>query len=246
MKGIAKLTWVEMKLLLREPLATFFTLVFPVILLLVFGSIFGNRAAEGTDVGFVDAMTPGYVALIVATSSLLSLSTHLATYREQGILRRLGVTPLRPGAVLLAHVVVVFFMATIGMALLVTVGKAVFSLRCRGSVPGIVFAFVFSCVCLCALGVVLAAVAPSARTAQAIGMAVFYPMIFLSGAALPRELLPDGVQRAALVLPLTHVVTLLQASWTGEVWTAHVPSIAVLAVMAVAASGAAVRLFRWE
>lgn len=246
MKGIAKLTWVEMKLLLREPLATFFTLVFPVILLLVFGSIFGNRAGEGTDVGFVDAMTPGYVALIVATSSLLSLSTHLATYREQGILRRLGVTPLRPGAVLLAHVVVVFFMATIGMAVLVTVGKAVFSLRCRGSVPGIAFAFVFSCVCLCALGVVLAAVAPSARTAQAIGMAVFYPMIFLSGAALPRELLPDGVQRVAVVLPLTHVVTLLQASWMGEAWTAHVPSIVVLAVMAVAASGAAVRLFRWE
>ncbi|MBI3768538.1 MAG: ABC transporter permease [Deltaproteobacteria bacterium] len=247
MRGIAKLTWVEAKLFCREPLAAFFTLVFPVILLLVFGSIFGNAPVPDYEgFGFVDASIPGYAALIIATSGLLSLSTAVAGYREQGVLRRLHVTPLHPGAVLLAQIVVMFAMTTIGMGLLVAIGRAIFALKCPGSVPLICVGFVFSCLCFFALGIALASAVSSVRTAQAVGMAVFYPMIFLSGAAIPRELLPDGVQRAAAVLPLTHVVTLLRALWIGEAWTAHLGVIGLLTAVAAASSAIAVRSFRWE
>src|SRR5690348_1022997 len=87
MRGVGTLAWVEMKLFVREPLGAFFTLIFPVLLLLIFGAVFGNRAS-GTigDVGFVDAATPGYVALVIATSGLLSLAINVARARELGVL----------------------------------------------------------------------------------------------------------------------------------------------------------------
>ena len=247
MRGIVKLTWVEMKLFLREPLAAFFTLVFPVMLLLVFGAIFGNDSSptfEGSR--FVDRSTPGYIALVVATSGLLSLSMSIASRREHGVLRRLCVTPLHPGAVLLAHVVVALAMTTLGVGALLAVGRLLFSLRCAGIPLLIAVGFVLSCGCMFAIGTLLASVVSSARAAQAVGMAVFYPMIFLSGAAIPRELLPDGMQRVAVVLPLTHVVTILRALWNGEEWSRHLGAIAALGVLTAVSSTVAVRIFRWE
>jgi len=247
MRGVGKLTWVEMKLFVREPLGAFFTLIFPVVLLLIFGAVFGNHTSGAAgDVGFVDAATPGYVALVIATSGLLSLGINVARYREQGILRRLRVTPLRPGAVLAAQVAALFVVTTIGVGMLLATGRALFGLHCAGTPGPLAAAFAISCATMFALGMALASVAASARAAQAVGMAIFYPMIFLSGAALPRELLPDGIRRAAVVLPLTHVVTLLQAAWSGTPWTTQLSTIAVLGLTTVTASAVAVWSFRWE
>jgi ABC-2 type transport system permease protein len=77
-------------------------------------------------------------------------------------------------------------------------------------------------------------------------MTIFYPMIFLSGAALPRDLLPESVRQAAVVLPLTQVVSLLQSLWMGDGWSAHVADTVVLALWACVATIVAVRSFRWE
>jgi ABC-2 type transport system permease protein len=247
MRGLSKLIWVEMKLFVREPLAAFFTLVFPLLLLVLFGSIFGNVPEPGyKGFGFVDASVPAYTALIIATSALLSLSTNLASYRELGVLRRLHVTPLHPLAILLAQVVVMFAMSTLGMTLLITLGRLLFGLRCAGNPVIIGAAFTFCSMSLFALGFVLASVVPSVRSAQAIGMAIFYPMIFLSGAAIPRELLPAGIQRAALVLPLTHVVTLLQGLWMGERWGVHLRETGVILAVMAAGIGISTKTFRWE
>ena len=92
----------------------------------------------------------------------------------------------------------------------------------------------------------MAGLATTARVGLTLSNVIFYPMIFLSGAAIPRELLPDGIRRAAVVLPLTHVVTLLQAAWSGTPWTAQLWTLAVLALTTVTASAVAVWSFRWE
>jgi ABC-2 type transport system permease protein len=247
MRGVGSLAWIELKLFIREPLGAFFTLIFPVVLLLVFGAVFGNASTTATgEPGFVDAATPGYVALVIATSGLLSLAINVARYRELGILRRLRVTPLRPSAVLIAQMTALFVVTTIGIAMLLATGTAVFGLRCTGGAGPLAAAFALSCATMFALGMALASVVASARAAQAVGMAIFYPMIFLSGAAIPRELLPDHIQRAAVILPLTHVVTLLRAAWNRDAWTSQLWTIAVLAFTTVIACAVAARSFRWE
>lgn len=247
MRGLWKLTWIEMKLVLREPLATFFTLLFPLLLLVLFGSVFGNAPSSvHGGAGFVDASVPAYTALILATSALLTLNLNLVAYRENGILRRFAVTPMRPSTMLAAQVAVMFCLSALGMALLVTVGSALFGLKCAGNPIVIGAAFIVCSLSLFSLGFVLGGVLPSVRTAQAVGMACFYPMIFLSGAAIPRGLLPEGVQRAALVLPLTHVVSLLEGLWRGESWGTHLGETAIILAVMAAGIGISIRTFRWE
>ena len=89
MRGLYKLSVVEMKLFLREPMAAFFTLVFPLMMLFLFGSIYGNKPSPFFGgFGSVDISVPAYTAMIIATSGLMGITIVLATYREQGILRR--------------------------------------------------------------------------------------------------------------------------------------------------------------
>ena len=94
------------------------------------------------------------------------------------------------------------------------------------------------------VGVLIAAVVPTARTAQAVAAALYFPMIFLSGAVIPRFALPDFAQRIGDVLPLTYVVRAVQEPWIGNGWDPL--ALAVLAGITAVASFVAARTFRWE
>jgi ABC-2 type transport system permease protein len=217
------------------------------VLLFLFGSIYGNELTPlFGGYGTVDVAVPAYTAMIIATSGLLSLVITMASYREHGILRRLKATPLRPQAILAAQVIVFFLMTALGMALLVTAGKVVYGLRFAGDPLSVLAAFVLSCMSFFALGFVLAGLLPTARTAQIVAMAFFYPMIFLSGAGLPRELLPEGIKKFAQVLPLTHVVTLLRGLWMGGAVGDHLLEVGILSALLIISIVISAKTFRWE
>lgn len=99
---------------------------------------------------------------------------------------------------------------------------------------------------MCAIGYVIASLAPGARTAQVVGMVIFYPMMFLSGASLPYELLPEGIRKVANFLPLTYVVKLLRGLWFGDTWGDHLLEVAVIGGVLVVCTILAARFFRWE
>lgn len=247
MRGVWKLTWMEMKLFLRQPAAAFFTLAFPQMLLLLFGSVNGNKPTPFFGgLGFVDVSVPAYTAIIIATTGLMSLTIHMAAYREFGILRRLKATPLVPQAILFAQVVVLFAMTSLGMAVLVLVGKVVYGLRFSGNPLSVAAAFVLSSISFFSLGFVLAGFVPNARTAQIVAMVLFYPMIFLSGATFPREVLPETIRHYSQILPLTHVVTLLRGLWVGDSWGKHLPEVGILAGCIVVGVIVSAKTFRWE
>src|SRR5512146_2912579 len=127
MKSLLKMTWMESKLFLRERVGAFFTLVFPLMMLYLFGSIYGNTPPPGYgSQGAVDALIPAFTAMVIGIAGLMSVTITMATYRENGILRRLRTTPVSPLTVMLAQVVVVFTMTCLGMLLLVTAGKLVY------------------------------------------------------------------------------------------------------------------------
>ncbi|MFW6097694.1 MAG: ABC transporter permease [Chloroflexota bacterium] len=245
MKQLLKLTWTELKLQLREPLATFFTLIFPLMLLVVFGSIFGNEPeAFLGGFGQVDLSLPGYIGLIIGTVGLLSIPLTLANYREQGILRRYQATPLRPSTVLWAQVAVNVLMTALGIAILVVAGRLLFDLRPPTLTLAMVPAIALASFSFFAIGFMMAGVMPTPRSAQAVGMALLYPMLFLSGAAMPRQIMPETMQRIAEFLPLTHVVMLLEDLWFAGDW--NTISLGVVCLMLVAGLVITRYTFRWE
>jgi len=247
MRGFWKLTFIELKLLLREPLAAFFTIIFPVMMLFLFGAIYGNTPSPFfAGQGFVDAMVPAYAAMIIATSSIMSLSIHMADSRERGVLRRYRATPLRPLAVLGGQVIPIFLMTLLGLLILIAAGVLVYHLKMPSDGLSVLGGFVLSCLSFFALGFVLAAVMPTARSAQVVAMVLYFPMIFLSGSSIPREVLPQGVRSVGRFLPLTPVVNLLRALWKGDGWSGHLGDVLFLAGVFLVGSAVAARIFRWE
>lgn len=242
--ALAKTTWVELKLFLREPGAAFFTLVLPVLLLVLNGSSSGNeRSDRFGGAGVIDVLVPGYIALVIATLGLTNLPGLLATYRERGVLRRLQATPVRPSTILFAQLLVHGLVATVGLCVLIILGTTAFGLRPPQAPAAVLVAYVVSVLGFAAFGFVLAAVLPTARSTSAISFALYLPMIFLSGSTWPREVLPSWAQRIGDLLPLTYVVEALKEPWIAGTWP--VTALGLLLAMVVIGTALSSRLFRW-
>ena len=245
MKAIFKMTWMELKLLLRNPIAVGFTIPFPVFLLILFGTIWGNTPQpELGGLGTLDILAPAYLGLIIVTAGLMNLPPALAARREQGILRRFRATPMRPIVVLASQVVVNLILAVIGSLLMIFVARIVYNLRMPVEPLAIALAFLLSGLSFFALSFIIASIARSTDAARSIGMALFFPMMMLSGAAVPRALMPETVQRISEVLPMTQSVILFQNLWFGAGW--NIVAVLVLGAMLIAGALISVRTFRWE
>lgn len=217
MKAFWNMTRMELKLFMREPSAAFFTLVFPLILLSIFGSIFGNNPiSKYGGRGTVDTSVPGYIGMIIATTGLMALPITLAAYREKGILGRFSATPISIFTLLWSQVTVNLIMLTLGSLGLVLLGVFGFGLALPSNWAIVGFSFLFSATSFMSLGFLIGGLMPSARSANAAGMALFFPMLFMSGAAMPLELLPAKMRAIAELLPLTHVVELIKNAWFGN------------------------------
>jgi ABC-2 type transport system permease protein len=247
LRGLRPLAISQARLYLREPMATFFTLAFAPLLLVLFGLIYGNEPSElfgGR--GSMDVTVPAYIGLVVVTVGLIGIPIQTAAHRELGILRRYRATPMRPLTYLVADVAVYYLMTVIGVALLVIVGALAFNVRFEGDPVTLLAGFSLCSLSFFALGYVLAGVAPSARVAQTAGMILAYPMMFLSGASIPLEVLPTGLRQIADFIPLTHVVRLMRGVWAGDSWGSMGLEIAILVVMLAVGAAVAARVFRWE
>ncbi len=245
MKPFLKLTYSELKLQMREPIGLFFTLIFPIMLLALFGTVFGNEAETRLGgYGQVDLSVPGYIGMIIGTIGMLAIPISMATYRENGILRRLRATPVRSQAILWSQVAAQTVITILGVILLLTTAFLFFDLRLPSGDVSVVPAILLGAFSFFAIGFVLAGLMPTPRTAQAVGMALFYPMLFLSGAAMPRFLFPEGLQNIAQYLPLTQVVIMIEDLWFTGTWNMT----AVLYVTAVLIIGLIISrfTFRWE
>ena len=219
LRAFGSLVRSELRLFFREPAAVFFTLLFPVLLLVVMGPIFGNEASPAFGgYGSLDTFVPAFTSIALGSFSLIGLPVTLATYRERGILRRYRATPLPMALVPIAQSVVCLLVVVLTAAALCAVAAVAFDPRMPASPWSAAGALVCTPLAFSTLGFVLGSVLSSTRTAQAVGNAVFFPMLFLSGAAMPRILFPDWMRAIGDVLPLTWVVDLLLDLWVGRGW----------------------------
>jgi ABC-2 type transport system permease protein len=248
-RGLWKLTWLEIKIFMREPLGALGTILMPVVVFVVAG-----RFAAGTrrnapslaDSGLLLVGLPVLAAVLIAISAVLSLVTIISIYREGGILKRLRATPLRPQVILSAHVLVKLLLSASTLILLALAGKRYYPVRVDVPLAAFAVALLISTLSILAIGFVIASIVPTARFAQPIGAVILYPMIGLSGLFVPVDALPPALHALARVMPLTYAVSLLEGIWKGEPWSAHVGDIAALIVVCLVCSALSAKVFRWE
>jgi ABC-2 type transport system permease protein len=248
MTTLFHLTWLEIKIFVREPLGLFGTLGIPVLVFVIFGRTVGRQAATASpSVGsFVGTQLPVFAAILMALSAVLSLITIIAIYREGGILKRLKATPLRPSTILTAHVLVKLLFTVVTLALMVAAGKRYYPVNLHIPLVGFTAALVLSTLGILSMGFLIASLVPTARFAQPIGSLILYPMVALSGLFVPVTSLPPLLRFVARLLPLTYSVRLLRGILDGDSWAVHAGDIAALGVAFVVFTALSARYFRWE
>jgi ABC-2 type transport system permease protein len=248
LRGLWKLTWVEIKIFLREPLGAFGSIILPVLLFVVLGRIGGGRIRSNSiaDAGFVRTGLPVFVSILIALSAVTSLVTIISIYREGGILKRLRATPVRPQTILTAHVFVKLLLSVATLALMMLAGKQYYPVDVHIPVLGFTLALLISTWSILSIGFVIASIVPTARFAQPIGTAILYPMIGVCGLFVPVQSLPPALQAVARVTPLTYAVSLLQGIWKGEAWSAHWNDVVALVAVFVICTALSAKVFRWE
>src|SRR6266702_5588130 len=212
LRGLWKLTWIEIKIFLREPLGAIGTIGIPVVVFLVAGRMVGRRAAVTSPAAssFIGVGLPVLASVLILLSAVLSLVTIISIYREGGILKRLRATPLRPQTILTAHVLVKLTLTALAMALTALAGRRYYPVHTHFPVFGFTIALLISTWSILSIGFLIASIVPTARFAQPIGAAILYPMIGLCGLFLPVQSMPLALNAVARALPLTYAVSLLE------------------------------------
>lgn len=240
----------EAKLFLREPGAVFFALAFPTVLLLGMGFVIPGMREPVTDLARFDGLVlihlwgPTVLSLAVGTVALTTLPAYVASYREQGVFRRLATTPMRPGSVLIAHVVVSGVALAAAIALAVTAGFVALDLPRPERPLLLVAALVLATLAMFAIGLAVGGRAPKASTASGIGMLLYFPMLFFAGLWLPTAMMPEALATIAGLVPLGAASEAMTAAWFGG----ELPwrELAVLGGWSVLGYPVAARLFRWS
>lgn len=253
MRGMGTMTRTELALFLREPVTVLFTLALPLMVLYILNGVFGSEAATGSDPDALvvyrgypasDWYTPAYVALAVAGFALIALPAHIVEYRETGVLRRFQASGVPRSVVLLSQSAVGLIIATLGAGLLLAAAL----LFAGASAPADPFrftaAYTLGAVATTMIGLLLGTVLPTTRSAQAVGLMLWFVVLFLSGSGPPPEVLPDGLRTVGDWLPLTPVVRLLQEPWLTGDWPMRESLIA--AAVAVVSGSIAWIAYRWE
>jgi len=211
---VAVWTRQELALLLREPVAVFFSLVFPVIMYVFIGIPYAStEVAPG--VRFIDVMFPSLILTVIANLLLMGVPIYLAELRSRGIDRRYATLPLRGG-----HFVAALLLSTLALiagavAVVLLVVAARDGVRSELWSPRLLLIMAGSIVWLSALGFLIGALRGSARTTQALSTAVFFLMFFGSGAAMPLDQLPEILKRILEWNPLKQWLDVAVGLYTG-------------------------------
>jgi len=248
LRGLWKLTWIEMKVFMREPLGALGTIGVPVLIFVVLGR-FANlrsRTPSPAVMGLSGAGLPVLVALLISVSAVLSLVTIISIYREGGILKRLRATPLRPQTILSAHVIVKLLLTAATLGLMFLAGKRYFPPGAQVPWFSFTIALLISTWSVLSIGFLIASIVPTARFAQPIGAVILYPMIAFSGLFVHISDLPPVLRAVTRVLPLTYAVRLLVGIWNGDGWFAHGGDVAALTVLFLLFTAISAKVFRWE
>jgi len=241
--GLLRLTWLEIKIFLREPLGVLGTILIPVLVFALLGRGLA-RGGQAQANSFYQSGLPVLVAMMVAISAALSLVAIISIYREGGILKRLRATPLSPVTILSAHVIVKMLFSMMTLILLFLAGRRFYVGAMTPTPIRFVAALLLASLAVLTMGFVIASLVPTARFAQPLGSLLFYPLLGL--AFVPTTVLSTPLAALSRISPVTHAVQLLRAAWAGAGWVEHWVNVVALIVSILVALALTQRVFRWE
>ncbi len=235
------LTVSRMRLAMRNRAFLFFSLIMPLAFLFIYAGIFGRGRAQA-----VPYLLAEVLALTVM-GSFWGLSVQLVTFREQGILRRFRVTPVGASAMLASSLLSNYFLTLPTIAVEFFLSRSVFHMAGLGNVLSIFVLVTIGTVTFASLGLIVASVTNTMQETQIINQIIWFVFLFISGATIPFPMLPSVVQKVAVFLPATYLVSGLQRAMIDHTNLPELGTyLASLIGCALIAFVISAQLFRWE
>ena len=206
----------ELTLMRRDPLVLTFVVAFPIVTMLIIGGAFGttpDHAFDNTDPAHW--YVASYLTVVIGAVGLVMLPVHLASYRERGVLRRFAVAGFPRWSFAISSLVVGLVATLVSCVLLLIVATPVYGLPSLHSAWRVALALLIGAVGFVGLGVLLGTLLPSARSAQAVGLLLFFPSFLLGSGGPPPHVMGAAVRTIAGPLPLTLLTTAVRSPWLG-------------------------------
>ncbi|HEX2946964.1 MAG TPA: ABC transporter permease [Clostridia bacterium] len=237
----------EGKLVLRGFDVVFFGVLMPVIVAVILGLIMGGKPAyEGAGFTFMEQSFGALAAIGICAEGLMGFPLVVADYRHRKILKRFKVTPVSPALLLFVQCVINFAVTLISLLFVYAACALMFGYRMSGSPVEFILAYGLVILAIFGIGMMLASVAPDLKTANMLCSLVYFPMLLFSGATIPYEIMPSGVQKVMDFLPLTQGIKLLKAVSLGAVTDHLLFQILLMAAFAVVCTAISIKFFKWE
>lgn len=241
-RSILALITAQLTELRRSKTALFWMMSFPLGFLFLFGFVMARGDAR-----VMAVLMPGLLTTTLMSGGLFGVALPLVQQRENGLLRRLRVTPVTAAAVAVAHGVTAVMTGFLSLVILMTLARFVFNMQMAGTWITLTGVYLCGAIALIPMGLLVGSTARDMRTAPAIANLMFFPMMFLSGSAMPFAFLPEGVQRFARMLPTTYLVDAYSSVIVrGDSLLPIAGSLAVLVGIGVVGVVLTSMLFRWE
>ena len=238
----------DQKAFWRNPASVFFTVMFPVVLLLIFATVFGGKTVDvAGGIKTTAYYVPAIITLSVISSTMQSLAMSLVIAREDGRLKRGRGTPMPAWVFIGGRIGNSIVVALLMLILIAVLGRLLYSVPIPwGETPAILVTLVIGAASFSCLGIALTAAIPSQDAAAPIVNALLLPLYFLSGIFIPDDELPQGVIDFANHFPVRDFFqaffnAYLPGGHSGLDWG----NLAVVAIWGVAGLLLAVRFFRW-
>lgn len=247
MKSFSRLLKTEIILSIREFSSIFFGVIFPVGIVLLMGIIYGNKPAyEGSPYTMMQLSFGAFVSISICATGLMGLPLNVSNYREKKVLKRFKVTPVSPIQLLSVQVTVSFLVAIVSGICVYWVSRFVFGYKMEGSFFYFSLAYLLVTIALYSIGMMIASVAPNLKTANFMCTLLYFPMLFLSGATVPYEIMPRGLQLVSNVFPLTQGIKFLQGISLAMPFNNFTTPILILTFTSLLGITLSLKFFKWE
>ncbi len=247
MRAFSKMFKTELRLSIRDMNMVMFAVIMPLVILVILGIIYGEKpAGDGAGYTCIEQSFGALCSIAICGGGAMGLPIMISEYRERKILKRFQVTPVSPLFLLLVHYVIYTLYALVSMLLLWVFAAAFWHMEIHGSLLGFLGSWLITLLCLFSIGTLVGGLAKNSKQAGMVASLLYFPMLIFSGATLPYEKMPVGLQKAADLMPLTQGIKLMKATSLGEPMENVGVSLLLPVVLTLVCFAAALRFFKWE
>ena len=246
MKRFLKLYTVEQKLFLRSADVFIFNLCMPVVTLILICMIAGGKMAGESGMTYLQSSFAALVTVGICCSAFMSIPIVIVDYRDKKILKHLYCSPCSPVWILGADTLCSAVMAGLSAILVAFTAILFFGYRMEGNILLFIGTWLLTMISMFSIGLLIAGLCRTTKSLNVVTSLVYFPMLLLSGATIPYELLPKGLQTVANVMPLGLGIKLMKGISMGILPENSLLYLVLLIVIAVVCGDTAVLTFRWE